>query len=599
MSTSRILLLVTSMICIKDTSATNYCTTTSTYTDDFVVVECSKVQFPLETTELVGGTSFFRRIWLKIKESNLSEIESSSFITNSIITDLDLSQNNITNIKQDAFAGLSSLRKLFLARNALSELKPNVFDSLQQLRTLDVSMNNIKKLDLNFLTDIIHLSYLNLSKNSLAYFNDAVLGQNHYILELKLNDNQISQLILNRSSHRIANLDVSKNRLTVVDICIPGLLSLNISYNNIVYLLSGKCLINMTINNLDASHNFIDDFSVKNISKLWTLKILRIGYNDISLIPNGLFVNMTELTYLDLSNNKLLKLQYGIFDNLFNLKYLDLSYNKLKSLKRYFYSLHQLDTLKINNNEIVYTHSNPFSDLPNLRNIYLNNNKFDCKQLLEVLNGFKQVNFDSSTVMGKENIHGITCLDYKSNSEIEDDLTGYFKKIISSKFEKPDDDDDFKRTMMYNYFNKDFLNSNFYKYLENFKTNNVHKDDTLKFLKSELDNSKFYQFLESLQVSENSTREFGKYIEEYLEKLKLDLEEKLTLRDNDINEQIHAFSETNNKTSYYGMFSAIILIIFMLLLIKIIQIYIEYIKNKHVRKEELQLLDQVQTENRL
>ena len=88
-----------------------------------------------------------------------------------------------------------------------------------------------------------------------------------------------------------------------------------------------------------SSNNF---FELKNayFLKLFNLKSLYLGNNQILTIESETFDHMTNLTYLDLSNNLLYDLNAALFLTLTNLNELVLRGNKFETLVVELTSLH-------------------------------------------------------------------------------------------------------------------------------------------------------------------------------------------------------------------------------------------------------------------
>lgn len=589
---------------------------------------CENVTFPFNAPP--PWNSNWKKT-LVIQNSNLTVIDSAEFLHISDVLYLTLSGDHIKTILPGAFTGLSALKTLYLDHNDLTDLPQGLFNSLIELSSLDVSNNDIKYIHPHFLIGIMNLHHLNLSHNSLEYFNDTFLGQNYQLTEINLSYNHISDFFLNKTEFTINKLDVSNNNLSVVSLCAPGLNELDASFNKIRFILSG-CSNSLT--KLDISYNLLTETNINNISGLTSLTYLNLAGNNITFVSSSLFANFNKLMYLNMSHNKLKALSYGMFDNMKVLDVLDISYNNLTSLKRYLHSLAALKTLDISNNNLKIIDSKQMlGDMPNLKWINIDQNNFACNELIEVIHDLKERVVKGNNKIGS-NIHGISCDEYefgiKDNGSNFKGVINFLEDAISSKLEKYEGHE-FERSFMYNYFNKDFKDSSFYKYLESLNLRNLNETALVKFFNDDFSNSQFYKFLENLKESENSTLEFNrsiynyfnrnfsdsnlvKYLEKYNDLFGNDFEktsmfnffndgfkdttfyrymENLKLRfdtqqQNVKSEYFHNSPE--NNANYFIILSVIVVLLITLVTIKIISFYRNFNQRTIIGREQVELI---------
>jgi Leucine-rich repeat (LRR) protein len=103
--------------------------------------------------------------------------------------------------------------------------------------------------------------------------------------------------------------------------------------------------------------------------------VYRLDLSNQSLqIPDNIWVNFPNLTYLSLKNDHLKELPVGI-ESLTNLKVLDLSGNDFKVLPTAFSNLTNLEELFLNDDKYFQLKKNilTLSKLPNLKSLHLEN----------------------------------------------------------------------------------------------------------------------------------------------------------------------------------------------------------------------------------
>ncbi|XP_035031262.2 toll-like receptor 8 [Hippoglossus stenolepis] len=208
---------------------------------------------------------------------------------------LSLSSNNIFFISRNQFEGYENIACLNLSRNGFSAaLNGTEFHSLPDLTYLDLSFNKIDLAYDNAFKELQKLQVLDLSYNP------------HYFLSYGI-------------TH---NLNFIRN--------LPVLRVLNMSHNAISTLTT-KQLCSQSLSELQFTDN--------NLGILWKEK-------DVTY--NMLFTNLTNLTYLDISDNKIGKIPDNIYQYIpRNLTKLCISHNLLTGFKwdaiKYFHQLQVLD----------------------------------------------------------------------------------------------------------------------------------------------------------------------------------------------------------------------------------------------------------------
>jgi len=111
---------------------------------------------------------------------------------------------------------------------------------------------------------------------------------------------------------------------------------------------------------------------------LANIERLGLGFSSIrEKLNSDMFQNLKSLRLLDLGHNEITSLPDGIFDNLCFLKELYLLGNNIKNLQvGCFKDLHSLEVLNLTSNELTTLPSGIFRQLVKAKNIYLSYNHF-------------------------------------------------------------------------------------------------------------------------------------------------------------------------------------------------------------------------------
>jgi Leucine-rich repeat (LRR) protein len=128
-------------------------------------------------------------------------------------------------------------------------------------------------------------------------------------------------------------------------------MSINIS-NNVINHFDGELSTYLYIYSLDASNNQLSDSQAfKNIG--YSLRILYLNGNNLSVLVNHAFGDLPMLEILNLAHNNVSALRRRTFQGLSNLQELDMSHNRIEQLQvEQFSNLVRLRHLRLNGNRI-------------------------------------------------------------------------------------------------------------------------------------------------------------------------------------------------------------------------------------------------------
>lgn len=262
---------------------------------------------------------------------------------------IDLSQNNIIYINREVLAGIEHVVCLDLSFNYMSQtLKSGIFDSMKHLVFLNLSYN---RLDLYYaeafseLKDTLKL--LDLSNND---FHFKMKGMGHRLTFIK---NLVNLEVLSLANNGIA-MRVDQRLVS------SSLKQLYFNGNNLDIMWS-------TENN--QYHHFFQN--------LTSLTYLDISDNKLRLVSPEVLCNLPRsLQNLSLSNNRLVYFPWENISALSNLRHLDLSQNFISFLPHtVIQAAESFSLLDLSHNRINYLPQSFFLAMSSLQRLYLSNNQ--------------------------------------------------------------------------------------------------------------------------------------------------------------------------------------------------------------------------------
>lgn len=145
---------------------------------------------------------------------------------------------------------------------------------------------------------------------------------------------------------------------------------------------------------LNLSHSFVGVLEMDAFMEMKDLKYLFLKNCGIEIIPFEIFANNKHLWTLDLSDNSLETVDLHMFTGLDRLRILDLSGNKLSRLEG-FERIREI--------------------MPELSEIGIEGNRFECHDLSVIMRTFKQIGVNvvvpefTSHHVTRKNVDGISC----------------------------------------------------------------------------------------------------------------------------------------------------------------------------------------------
>jgi Leucine-rich repeat (LRR) protein len=222
---------------------------------------------------------------------------------------LNLSKNKITKLESEIFSDLYTLQILNLRYNRLESIDADTFSLMSNLHTLLLSHNKIKYLDAYSLNGLYVLSLLSIDNNVLTGIHPEAFRNCSSLQDLNLNGNQLGKIPLALKDMRLLRtVDLGENLITMLEE--PGFRGMNNLY--------GLRLIGNSIENITRS----------SFRELPNLQILNLARNQIRSIEKGSFELSPSVQAIRLDGNVLTQID-GLFSNMPNLLWLNVSDNKL------------------------------------------------------------------------------------------------------------------------------------------------------------------------------------------------------------------------------------------------------------------------------
>ncbi|KAJ8937406.1 hypothetical protein NQ314_011892 [Rhamnusium bicolor] len=317
---------------------------------------------PLEEVEgpLIAIPSL---LYLDISNCSLRYLNDQFFYNVTHLTSLDLSDNPLFRIDNNVFEPLSSLETLKLNYCNLTYITDTAFGSLAHLKILELVGNNFFETNWDaVLQNLILLEYIDLRASGINNLPGTMFDNNQYLRTLILTENNLAGLSVEQTLGKLQNLDTLD--LSYCNLTLPlsevaftnatKIRNLYLSGNTLFasdLLLALSPLTNLhklslsncglsrlpdtfdkfkSLQELDISHNPLNDTFVQLLVPLETLEYLNMGYSNLSHIAPSSFSQMTSMRRLVLSGNELNNLEAGLFGNLTRLESLELNFCGLR-----------------------------------------------------------------------------------------------------------------------------------------------------------------------------------------------------------------------------------------------------------------------------
>lgn len=298
------------------------------------------------------------------------------------------------------FSNMSNLRRLYIQNSDLKNFDRHSFSPLTQLRIFQIDeCANCSHLDLAALPRLEWLVFIGLKGEfpaSLCQIN----RENFRRLEINRFKDEGSSItnILKEFSHpnltvldlKLGKLCVDKNWLEGF----PSLRALRINYSDLErFEIPAMPHLELLSLMLDK----IKSFDGLNFAELANLKSLDLKWNELKLVQADIFKGLERLCELNVSTNKLESIHEDAFRGLLDLKQLDLSHNKLEWLHPDLFASHlaNLTYLDLSNNRLKEVN---LTGLGNLTVFNLSSNKLSNMIMLKELIELRKLQLSSNLI---------------------------------------------------------------------------------------------------------------------------------------------------------------------------------------------------------
>ncbi|CAH1727580.1 unnamed protein product [Chironomus riparius] len=368
--------------------------------EEFIMDENSLTEVP--TNSLNGPTSL--RV-LSLRGNLIQNVKSDAFSSQSDLEKIDLRNNRIDLIDGDAFGQLVKIKEIYLSGNLISRMNSDVFEGIKTLQKLDLSENFIASFPLVALKDLENLKVLNLSSNIIKNLDSTHLQSMKLLQILDVSRNDIASIQPGtfREQKMLRFLDLSLNSLrTIEDDALEGLNNLQtlIIRDNNILLIPGSALGRLPkLSNLYLDYNRVAALSSDILGSLQPedIRYMSLSRNVIRELPGGSFQMFKNLLYLDLSGNSLATIHAEMFFGLENsLMELRLGQNKITNVGNNPLRLKRLKKLDLSHNNIVDIPDNAFDGVEQLTHLNLSHNNHLAPipvELIHSLNKLQVIDF--------------------------------------------------------------------------------------------------------------------------------------------------------------------------------------------------------------
>jgi protein toll len=370
-------------------------------TVEYLAVENSLQALNLSETRLDG---FARLRYLQLSANGISELPEGIFEPLVSLERLELRENRLKtlptlpktlvalelghNLLTEAPRALPKLKQLGLWKNRFGALAP--LSEMPALESLDLSSNGLQAIASDAFAELPELRDLSLGKNRIKALPPGVFSQNKKLRRLRLNDNEgtltlpvavladlpaLEEVYIERTTLVSVPEEMLRNATALVNLTLSNC-RLDTLPTSLLDDLDSLEKLDLSGNKLSAMPHFS--------RQLASLKVLRLGKNQISALKTADMSMLVKLEHIDLSSNVLEHVDKDAFVANHEVRHINLDNNLLsfsEMSRDYFGSYSpfhyctRLEVISLRNNSIEEIFADWKISLVHLRRLDLRQNK--------------------------------------------------------------------------------------------------------------------------------------------------------------------------------------------------------------------------------
>ncbi|KAI4487759.1 hypothetical protein M0802_011864 [Mischocyttarus mexicanus] len=301
------------------------------------------------------------------------------------VKNLVLTNNSIINMSSDVFLNFPDLEWLDLSHNNV-KLPVDIFYATPNLKRLTLSYNDFRTINPGLFSNLDNLEFLNLSENKIKTFEDKTFDELVSLKDLNLASN-ILHNVSEKTFSKLKNLeliDISYNNLSNVQ---PNLFKENKELRHLLFHSNRNALSKLPVNllsnlrKLEKVDLHSNEIIVIEESFFWDLSLLRhidLSENSIETLPKDIFKGLRNVKELIITDNLIKTLPDGIFKDMENLGTLDLSFNLMDFItKDLFEGLSSLTELNMEINHLTHIEETALKHMVSLKVAKFSHNQLE------------------------------------------------------------------------------------------------------------------------------------------------------------------------------------------------------------------------------